>query len=326
MRQLRDRVAIVTGASSGLGWQTAYRLAEQGMRLCITARREEPLEKLARELNRVGADALFVPADVTIDADVNRVVRTCLDHYGRLDLLVNNAAVQSYAYFERYNWQEIQRVMDVNFYGYLRFAREVLPYFRERDDGHIINVCSMLSRGAAPLLSAYTASKHAILGWSDSLRLELYRTNIDVSAILVPSIATPMFDHAPTQLGVLPKPVPPTYDVDFMARKVVKLARRPRARYIPVNLQGSVLLWMQQLAPFIGDGIMGRWGVPLQMGKRPVHRTEGNLYKPIPDGVGPYGSALPQTGKPTLFAAGAMLFALAGGAALGAAGLSRAMR
>jgi len=294
MSKLEGRVAIVTGASSGVGWQTAVRLADEGVRLCITARRKEALDRLARELEQKGAECIVVRGDVTRDEDVQRVVSECMRHYGSVDILVNNAGVQIYAPFELLAWSEIQRVFDVTFFGYLRFARAVLPHFRRQGSGHIINVLSMLSKGAAPLLSAYSAAKHALLGWEESLRLELRGSGIEVSGVLVPSVATPMFDHAPTKLGFAPKPVPPTYDPDVAARAIVRCARSPRRESVPVFLQGSLVLWLNHWIPRLGELLLGRWGTSMQMQRDlPIDRPAGNLFRPMTEGVGPRGSIQP---------------------------------
>jgi len=293
MPELRGRVAIVTGASSGVGWQSAVRLAREGMRLCVTARREKPLAELSERIRDAGGECVAATGDVTSQDDVERVVRTCVERYGGVDLLVNDAAVQAYAFFERYPWEQIERVFDVSVFGYMRFARAVLPHFRRAGRGHVLNVASMLSVGGAPLLSAYSAAKHAVLGWSRSLRLELRGTGIDDSSILLPSVSTPMFDHATTMLGLAPRPVPPTYDTEVAARAVVRVARRPRAQYVPVFLQGRLLLWLQAWAPFVGEAILGRFGARMQTAEAPAVRTSGNLFEPVEAGAGPYGSVPP---------------------------------
>ena len=317
---LEGKVAIVTGASSGVGWLAARRLAEAGMKVTVTARREAALEALARTIADDGGECLAAAADVTKDDEVRSVVERTVERFGRVDLLVNNAGVQIYDWFEGYTWDEIQRVFDVTCFGYMRFARAVLPRFRAQGSGHILNVASMLARGAAPLLSAYTAAKHAILGWSESLRLELYRTDIRVSAILLPSVSTPMFDHAPMKLGRAPQPVPPTYDTEVAARAIVRVARKPRPQMVPVFLQGKLALWAQRWIPKVTDAIMGRWGASMQMRDEPRDPHRGNLFAPIPEGVGPYGS-VPPTPKWKRLGGAALLFG-ALGAALGGIALA----
>jgi short-subunit dehydrogenase len=324
-QDLKGKVAIVTGASSGVGWQTAVRLGEAGVKLCVTARRVEALEKLRHQLEAQGVECIAVPGDVTVQADVEQVVRECLAHYGQVDILVNDAAVQSYGFFDELPWEHLTRTFDINVFGFMRFARAVLPHFKARGSGHILNVQSMLSKGSAPLLAAYTASKHASLGWAKCLEMELEGTGIAVSNVLVPSVATNMFSHAPTMFGLAPKPVPPTYDPDVAARAVLKCARRPGKTVIPVFLGGRLLLWLNALAPAVGKHIMGRFGARMQMRDEPVVRPEGNLFQPVAEGVGPYGP-VPPTPRWVRFSATAGLAALVGGVVLGVAGLARAAR
>lgn len=324
-RDLSGQVAIVTGASSGVGWLSAVRLAETGVRVCVTARRRSALERLRGEIEAAGGECLAVPGDVASHDDVATVVEGCVSRYGRVDMLVNNAAVQTYATFEDYTWDEIERVFDVTCFGYLRFARAVLPHMRRQGSGHIINVLSMLAVGSAPLLSSYTAAKHALLGWQECLSLELSGTGIAVSGILLPSVSTPMFDHAVMKLGRQPQPIPPTYDTQIAARAVVDCARKPTGRYVPVILQGTLMIWLQRLAPWLGQAILSRWGKRLQMRDEPRDPERGNLFEPVPEGVGPYGS-VPPTPAWVRYAAGGALAALALSAASGLVAIGSALR
>lgn len=324
-QDLRGQVAIVTGASSGVGWQSAVRLAEAGVRLCVTARSAEALERLCQDIRASGGEAFAVPGDVTVAEDVERVVAGCVERYGRVDLLVNNAGVQSYGDFDALPWEHITRIFDVNCFGFMRFARAVLPHFRRQGSGHVLNVQSMLAQGAAPLLAAYSASKHATLGWAKCLKLDLAGTGIEVSNILVPSVSTNMFAHAPTLLGRAPQPVPPTYDVDVVGKAVVRAARRPGRTLVPVFLQGKLILAMDAIAPWVGDFILSRWGKRMQMREQPVDRPEGNLFQPMPGVMGPQGPVRP-TPRWMRFSATAAIAALAGGAVLGVTGLARAAR
>lgn len=288
--EIAGKVALVTGASSGVGWQVACRLAAEGARLCLTARRREPLEKLQEELTRCGADSIVVPADVTRPDDVDEVVAACLERFGRVDLLVNVPSVQLFARFEDYRWAEITRVMDVNFFGYLRTSRAVLPQFRRQGSGHIINVLSVFSEMGFPLFSIYAASKHALLGWADSLRLELHGSGIEISNVLLPSLATPFYDVAPTKLDRNPRPPPPVYTSALAARAVVRCARHPDPHHVPVLLQGKLALLLRRLAPALVDPVLGRWGAAWVTGPQPVHRREGNLFSPDKEHYGPKGT------------------------------------
>lgn len=290
-RSLDGQVALVTGASSGVGWQTAGALGDAGMKVCVTARRQEEVERLQRSLEARGVEALAVAGDVTRADDVERVVSRCVDRFGRLDLLVNVPSVQLFAPFEGYRWDEIARVVDVNFYGYLRLARAALPWFRRQGSGHILNVGSVFSEMGFPLFSIYAATKHAVLGWADALRLELHGSGIEVSTVLLPTVATPFYDVAPTRLGKEPRPPPPVYSPAFAARAIVRCARRPRARSVPALLQGKLALAGRRLFPAPVDFVLARWGASLVTGARAVERGDGNLFAPPEDIAGADGTA-----------------------------------
>lgn len=290
-RMIEGQVALVTGASSGVGWQTAVKLGEEGMRLCLSARREEPLEQLRDELRARGVDVIISPGDVTSDEDVERVVADCIRHHGRLDVLVNVPSVQLFSRFEDYAWPEITRIMDVNFFGYLRLTRAVLPHFHRQGRGHVINVLSVFAEMGFPLFSIYAASKHALMGWADSLRLELRGSGIDVSNILLPTIATPFYDVAPTRLGHEPRPPPPVYSPEAAARAVARCAHRPRARHVPSLLQGKLALGARRWAGPLVDVVLAQLGPRMVTSPKPVDRPEGNLFLPREERFGAHGTA-----------------------------------
>src|SRR5690606_17928960 len=108
-----------------------------------------------------------------------------------------------------------------------------------------------------------------------------------------PSVATPMFDHAPTNLGLAPQPIPPTYHPDVIGREVVRCAKRPNSFAVPVFLQGTLILWLQRLVPGVGEFLLRKWGIKMQTRPIPIDRPEGNLFQPVEQGVGPTGSVPP---------------------------------
>lgn len=290
-RKLAGGVALVTGASSGVGWATALELGREGMRLCLSARRTDPLLELQEALARRGVEATVIPGDVTDPADVEQVVRGCVARYSRIDLLVNVPSVQLFSRFEDHRWEEIVRIMDVNFFGYLRLTRATLPVFRTQKSGHIINVLSVFSEMGFPLFSIYAASKHALRGWADALRMELHGSGIDVSNVLLPSIATPFYDVAPTRLERLPRPAPPVYSPEWAARAVVRCALRPNPRCVPSLVQGRLALAAKRWLPAVVDPVLARAGPSIVTGKQHVHRPEGNLFAARERRFGPKGTA-----------------------------------
>lgn len=307
-------MALITGASSGVGWATAIRLAGEGMRVCVTGRREQALEELKREIEKRGGACLAVAGDVTRDDDVARVVARCVEHFGRIDLLVNNAAVHEYATFESARWDEIQRVFEVNVFGYFRFTRAVLPHFHAQCGGAIINVLSILSKGVMPLFSLYTATKHALLGWSETLRHELRTSPISVSAVLMPALATPLYDNCASKLPVHMRPPPPIYSPDFAARAIVRCAKLPRSTYMPSKLQGHVLFWAVKAFPRESDFVLNHFARKLQETDELRAPTEGNLFEPVDAQGKPRGELEPTPGW-IRWSIGAGLTALAGAAA-----------
>lgn len=314
-RELNGSVAIVTGASSGIGWQSAIDFAEKGVRLCVTARREKPLQLLKEEIEKRGGECLVITGDVSQPEDIDRVVSECVKHYGRIDTLLNNASVQVYGKFEDYEWRDIEQIFKVNCFGYLRFARAVLPHFRRQKSGHIVNVLSVLATGSLQLFSIYAATKAAIFGWAKCLGLELSGTDIHVSNILMPAVATPLYDHALNKTGRAHKPLPPIYDTRMAARSVLKVARKPKEEYIPVFWQGKLLLASKDWAPPIRRWVLRKWGMRWQDRNYLKDPNHGNLYHPVPEGFGPKGSLEP-TAKwkrfaPAMVLAGAIGFRLA---------------
>jgi short-subunit dehydrogenase len=221
-RHLERRVAIVTGASSGVGWQTAQRLAEAGASVCVTARRLEPLQDLCRLIEFVGGKAHAVACDVTDDAQVRRVVDECIERFGHVDVLVNNAAVQAYGYFDQLEWEAIQRTFDVNAFGAMRFARAVLPHFRKQGTGHIVNVASLAGRAAGPNLATYCATKHGVVGLSEAVRAELRGTGVEVTVVMPGYAKTELASGVPDLRGV--KRVTP----EEIAEAIVAALKVPR--------------------------------------------------------------------------------------------------
>src|SRR3972149_3566251 len=150
MASLAGRVAIVTGASSGIGRATALALAREGVPVALAARREDRLRELAAEIEAAGGEALVVPTDVSRRTDVERLVQAALERFGRLDIMVNNAGYGHYAAVEEVDEAEARRLFDVNFFGTLSGIQAALPVMRRQGSGHVINVASVVGRRAVP--------------------------------------------------------------------------------------------------------------------------------------------------------------------------------
>lgn len=170
---LKDKVAIITGASSGIGEATAHRLAESGARVVLAARRVERLEALAADIERREGTALVAPTDVTDERSVQRLARTALDAFGRIDILINNAGIMPLSPISKLRVEEWDRMIDVNIKGVLYCVAATLPTMLEQGSGHIINVSSVAGRRPFPSGTVYSATKFAVRAISQGLRLEL---------------------------------------------------------------------------------------------------------------------------------------------------------
>jgi NAD(P)-dependent dehydrogenase (short-subunit alcohol dehydrogenase family) len=192
MRPLRDQVIVITGASSGIGRETALEAARRGARLVLAARNQDALESVAFEAERLGGAALVVPTDVGDNRQVVDLGRQAVDRFGRIDTWVNNAAVSSYGTAEQTDVEDIRRVIDVNLLGHIQGMKAALPHLRAGGGGTIINVSSALGKRSVPLQAAYCAAKHGVVGLTRALAEELRAAKVTVNAICPGSVDTAM--------------------------------------------------------------------------------------------------------------------------------------
>lgn len=194
-RPLEGRIALVTGASSGIGEATALALAEAGARLAIAARRRDRLEALAAQLQKLGAEPLVLVADLASEAQAQRIVKEAEAHYGRLDILVNNAGVMYLEPVEQADLGRWRRMLELNVLSLIASTQAALPGMRERRDGHVVNISSTAGRIANPNAAAYSATKFGVGAFSEALRREVYPHNIRVTVIEPGVVQTELRDH-----------------------------------------------------------------------------------------------------------------------------------
>jgi short-subunit dehydrogenase len=279
---LHGQVVVITGASQGIGRETALQIASRGGSVVVAARNEEALRSLAEEIRRLGGQAEPVVADVAVYRDVERIGTRAIERFGRVDTWVNNAAVSIYATVEQLEPDEMERLVQVNLLGQMYGSKVAVELMKPRRQGTIVNVGSALSDRAIPLQSAYVASKHGIAGFSEALRLELMheRAGIDVVLILPSSTNTPLFAFARSKLGVQPMPVPPVYDPAVVAEAICHAAEHG-GREIVVGGWGKLLTLGQWLSPSLVDRYMlqGDRMFKAQKTDRPDDRRD-NLFEP----------------------------------------------
>lgn len=193
--RLDGRIALVTGASSGIGEATARVLAAQGARVALAARRRERLDALAERIVADGGDALVVVGDFSDEAQAQRAVAQTEAHFGRLDILVNNAGVMYLEPIDSADLGRWRHMLELNVLGLIAATQAALPGMRKRRDGHIVNVASTAGRIAAPNAAGYAATKYGVVGFSEALRKEVFQDNIRVSVIEPGVVETELREH-----------------------------------------------------------------------------------------------------------------------------------
>ena len=253
LKRVADQVIVITGASSGIGLATARAAARRGAKVVVAARSEHALNVLVEETRANGGDAIAVVADVGIEDDVEQIADTAIRHYGGFDTWVNNAAGSVYGECLDVTIDDMQRVMDTNFWGVVYGSRAACRHLRSRG-GALINVGSEVSDRAVPLQGIYSASKHAVKGWTDSLRAELEYHGAPVSVTLIKPgpIDTPYAEHAKNYLEDAPVHVPPVYSPESVVAAILHCASTP-VRDMFVGSAAKVVSTMNKFAPRLTD-------------------------------------------------------------------------
>jgi short-subunit dehydrogenase len=284
LKPLKDQVIVLTGATSGIGLVTARKAAAKGAKLSLAARNEQALQELTEELKQIGADVIYTVADVGVEDDVRRIANATITQFGGFDTWINDAAVAIYGKVEDVTIEDQKRLFDTNYWGIVYGSRIACEHLRERG-GKLINLGSALSERAIPIQGVYSASKAAVMGFTDALRMELEQDNAPVSVTLIKpgAIDTPYKDHAANYMGVEGKNPPPVYAPDTVADAILH-ATEHHIRDIVVGTGGKAITFFGNLAPGLSDKIMDKIMPKLQRKKEPVEGiVKGALYEPGED-------------------------------------------
>lgn len=279
-RSLKDKVVVITGASSGIGRAAAHAFARAGASLVLAARREGALQEALAECERLGGRGIVVPTDVCDADQVERLCERAVAQYGRVDIWVNNAAVTLFGRLEETPREAFEKVIQTNLIGYVNGARVAIRQFREQGQGRLIQVASMVAHAGQPFTSAYVASKWAIRGLSECLRMELADApHIHVSTLLPASIDTPLFQNGANYVGHPAKAMTPVYPPEQVAAAIVQAARHP-ARECFVGNAGRMMAALRTLAPPLGEKLMERKVNSDHFAQGlPVEPNPGNLFE-----------------------------------------------
>lgn len=198
LKPLEEQVIVITGASSGIGLATAKCAAKRGAKVVMAARSEEATKKIVDELNSAGGEAIFVPCDVSKKEQVEQLARAAVDRFGRIDTWVNNAGVSIYGRLDEVSEEDSRQLFETNFWGVYHGSLAALPYLKEHG-GALINLGSEVSEAVVPLQGMYAASKHAVKGFVDALRVEIEQLDeapVSITLIQPTATDTPFPQHA----------------------------------------------------------------------------------------------------------------------------------
>jgi short-subunit dehydrogenase len=285
LKRIKDQVIVITGASSGIGLSTARMAVRRGARVVLCARNEQDLERVTEDIRAKGGRAVAVAADVANERDMDRLGEAALRAFGGIDTWVNNAGVSIYGKLTDIPLQDKRRLFDVNFWGVVNGSRTAVRFLKHRG-GALINIGSEVSDRAIPLQGIYSASKHAVAGYTDALRMELEHDRFPISVTLVKPSATdtPFPQHARNYMkeGVPALP-PPVYAPEVVAAAILKCAEKP-VREVQVGAAGKAHVLMGRLAPRVTDLFMERMMFEQQKAHDRTQPREGSLEHPQPDG------------------------------------------
>jgi NAD(P)-dependent dehydrogenase (short-subunit alcohol dehydrogenase family) len=277
LKPLNEQVIVITGASSGIGLATAKAAAASGARVVLAARSRDALAQAVDEIKYAGGDAIFVEADVSRRSDLEHVADTARERFGGFDTWVNNAGVGIWGRIDEVAEEDKRQLFEVNFWG-MTYGCEIAVEELRRRGGAIVNVGSVTSDAALPLQGVYSASKQAVKGFTDALRMELASAGDPISVTLIKpaSIGTPMPQHVKNYTDGEPNFPPPVYRPEEVAAAILRAASHP-VRDLFVGGAGRTMSGLHRRAPRLMDWIGAKFLVPGQVGAQPPSEGD-NLY------------------------------------------------
>ena len=285
------KIAVITGASAGVGRATATEFARKGCDVALLARDPDRLERAALELRRFGVRALPIPTDVADAAAVEAAAERVERELGPIDVWVNVATATVFAPVHKLTAEEFQRGTAVTYLGQVHGTMAALKRMRPRNRGSIVSVGSALAYRSVPLQSIYCGAKFAIRGFLDSLRSELYHDKLDVTltAVDLPAVNTPQFDWARNKMGWKAQPVPPIFQPEVAARAIYFGAFNP-CRQIWVGFPTVKAILANRIAPGLIDRYLAKAGYTGQLTDTPSNPdAPGNLFAPVKGDFGAHG-------------------------------------
>ncbi|HEY2564473.1 MAG TPA: SDR family oxidoreductase [Acidimicrobiales bacterium] len=281
------QTVVITGASAGIGRAVAQLYGRRGDRVGLLARGQAGLEGAVKDIEYAGGTALAVPTDVGQYDQVEEAARLVEEALGPIDVWINVAFTSVFAPFWEIEPDEFRRVTEVSYLGYVHGTRVALDLMKPRDRGTIVQVGSALGLRSIPLQSAYCGAKHAINGFTSSLRVELLHegSHVRVTVVQMPAVNTPQFSWVLSRLPNHPQPVPPIYEPELAARGVLFAADHPRRKQFWVGGSTAATVLANKVAAPLLDRYLARTGFKSQQAAEKAHDHPINLWQPV-DGDG----------------------------------------
>jgi NAD(P)-dependent dehydrogenase (short-subunit alcohol dehydrogenase family) len=293
MRNERSKpeVVVVTGASAGVGRAVVREFAKDRVKIGLIARGRDGLEATRSDVEALGGRALVLPCDVSSAGQVDRAASEVERELGPIDVWVNNAMVSVFSPVKQMTAADYRRVTEVTYLGVIHGTLAALRSMLPRDRGTIVQVGSALAYRGIPLQSAYCGAKHAIQGFTESLRCELIHdgSQVRLTMVQLPAVNTPQFDWSKSRMPKKAQPVPPIYQPEVPARAIHHAAHHYRREW-NVGLMTDVVVMGNAVAPGLGDHYLASTGYESQMASEPEDpRRSNNLYEPLPGDHGAHG-------------------------------------
>jgi NAD(P)-dependent dehydrogenase (short-subunit alcohol dehydrogenase family) len=285
---MQTQTVVITGASAGIGRAAARLFGARGARVGLIARGQAGLDGAARDVQEAGGTALAISADVSDYDQVTAAARQVEQELGPIDVWVNVAFTSVFAPFEQITAAEFRRVTEVSYLGFVHGTMAALALMRPRGRGTIVQVGSALGERSIPLQSAYCGAKHAINGFTSSLRCELRheKSGVHVTVVQMPAVNTPQFSWVRSRLPRHPQPVPPIYQPEVAARGVLYAADHPQRKEYWVGASTTATLLANRLAPAVLDRYLARTGYSSQQTSQSIEPGRSDdLFQPV-DGTG----------------------------------------
>lgn len=236
---LENRIVIITGGATGIGFETACLLVRKNAKVVLAGRRQEKLESAVKKL---GHNAIAVSCDVTDDSSVNNLIIKTLGKFGRIDILINNAGELLYKPMSECTLEETKSVMETNFFGAIRCVNATLPSMKKQGNGIIVNVASIAGRIGFSNLGYYGASKFALVGYSESLRQELKNSGVFVSVICPGTVYTPLTQKILDEARLKGKNVLPIMPEQVAQKILCAIEKKKREVFVPKSVYGLYLI------------------------------------------------------------------------------------